>query len=136
MRKAAGLGHWSDRPPTSRRQWRERQGPSSSSGPTRVTVGGRPAQHVVLTVREDLGCEPGYFFSWRPRNVVLGCVLARQSSVGDTIRVWIVDVGGTRLFIEAVTKERHAVTKEPVASAELRKVEQEITKIVRSIRFE
>jgi hypothetical protein len=54
----------------------------------------------------------------------------------DTIRVWILDVGGTRLFIEAATKERHAVTKEPVPRAELRKVEQEITKIVGSIRFD
>jgi hypothetical protein len=28
------------------------------SGSTRVTIGGRPARHVGLTVREDLGCEP------------------------------------------------------------------------------
>ena len=31
-------------------------------GPTRVTVGGRPAQHVVLTVRDDVGCDPEFFF--------------------------------------------------------------------------
>ena len=35
------------------------------TGPTNVTVGGHPAKHVVLTVRKDLGCDPGYFYSWR-----------------------------------------------------------------------
>jgi hypothetical protein len=29
------------------------------TGPSEVTVGGRVAKHVVLTVREDLGCDPG-----------------------------------------------------------------------------
>ena len=47
-----------------------------------------------------------------------------DTDVGDTIRVWIVDVHGTRLFIEAETKQGAGV------------VEREITKIVRSIRFE
>jgi hypothetical protein len=104
-------------------------------GPTRVTVGGRPAWHVVLRVRRNRGCDPGYFFTWRPRNVCSGaCWLG--SSVGDTMRVWIVEVRGTRLFFEAATKQRHAVTKEPVPSADLMKVEQEITKIVGSIRFD
>ena len=35
------------------------------TGPTDVTVGGHAAKHVVLTVREDLGCDPGYFFTWQ-----------------------------------------------------------------------
>lgn len=90
-------------------------------GPSRVTLGGRPAQHVVLTVRKDLGCDPGFFFTWRP--VVAGAFWD-GTDVGDTIRLWIVDVNGTRLFIEAETKHGAGV------------VQQEITKIVRSIRFE
>ena len=45
------------------------------------------------------------------------------TDVGDKIRVWIVDVGGTRLFIEAETKEAG------------RDIDQEITRIVESIRF-
>jgi hypothetical protein len=102
------------------------------TGPTRVTVGGRPAQHVVLKVRRDRGCDPGYFFTWQTQ--CWGACWIRTDA-RDTIRVWILIVGGTRLFIEAATKERHAITKEPVASAELKKVEQEITKIVGSIRF-
>jgi hypothetical protein len=102
------------------------------TGPTRVTLGGRPAHHVVLQVRKDVGCDPGYFFTWRAA-CWGACWLRTDAS--DTIRVWILNVGGTRLFIEAVTKERHAITKELVASAELKKVEQEIAKIVGSIRF-
>jgi len=105
-------------------------------GPTRVTIDGRPAQHVVLTVREDLGCEPGYFFSWRPRNVCWGACWLSESSVGNTIRVWIVDVGGTRLFIDAETRTHHARTGEPVPPRVYREVEQEITRIIGSIRFE
>jgi Tol biopolymer transport system component len=102
------------------------------TGPTRVTLGGRAAQHVVLRVRRNLGCDPGYFFTWQTQ--CWGACWIRTDA-RDTIRVWIVNVGGTRLFIEAATKERHATTKEPVASAELKKVEQEIAKIVGSIRF-
>jgi hypothetical protein len=101
-------------------------------GPTSVTVGGRPAQHVVLRVRRDRGCDPGYFFTWRTQ--CWGACWIRTDA-SDTIRVWIVSVGGALLFIEAATKERHAITKEPVASAELKKVDQEITRIVGSIRF-
>ena len=34
------------------------------TGPSDVTVGGRAAKHVVLTVREDVGCDPGFFYTW------------------------------------------------------------------------
>jgi hypothetical protein len=105
------------------------------NGPTRVIIGGRPAQHVVLTVREDLGCEPGYFFSWRPRNVCWGACWLSESSVGNTIRVWIVDVRGTRLFIDAEMRRHHARTGEAVPPRIYREVEQEITRIIGSIRF-
>ena len=33
-------------------------------GPSDATVGGRPAKHVVLSVLEDLGCDPGFFYTW------------------------------------------------------------------------
>ncbi len=45
--------------------------------------------------------------------------------MGDTITVWIVDVGGTRLFIEGDTHK--------AAGSDL---EREIGQIVGSIRFE
>jgi hypothetical protein len=91
------------------------------TGPTDVTVGGRPAKHVVLTVREDAGCDPGFFYSWTAPEGGAGWAGAKP---GDTIRVWIVDVDGTRLFVAAVTRPR--------AGSEL---EQEVVQIVESIRF-
>jgi hypothetical protein len=88
-------------------------------GPSDVTLGGRPAKHVVLTVRENVGCDPGFFYTWRPQR--LGAFW-HTTDVGDTIRVWIVAVGGKRLFIAAVTKAGG--------------IEKEVQQIVASIRFE
>ena len=90
------------------------------TGPSNVTVGGRPAKQVALTVREDVGCDPGFFYRWR---AVYGGAFWLQTGVGDTIRVWIVDVHGTRLFIEA----------EIIYGFGLK---QEVQQIVESIRFE
>jgi hypothetical protein len=89
--------------------------------PSPVTVGGLPAMRVVVTVREDVGCDPGFFYRWRA-----GCwgPCWIRSTVGDRISVWVVDVQGKRLFIGAETSAR--------AGAEL---ELEIERIVGSIRF-
>jgi hypothetical protein len=97
-------------------------------GPLNVTLGGYPAKHVVLTVRKYVGCDPGFFYTWRD---VSGGALWPTTSVGDTIRVWIVPVAGTRfykrtrLFIAAATKED--------ANAMLKR---EVEQIVGSFRFE
>ena len=93
------------------------------SGPNDVIVGGHAATNLVVTVREDLGCDPGYFYAWdysdhRGANW-------SKTDVGDRIQVWIVDVDGTRLFIAGETH--------PDASPELAR---EIQQIVDSIRFE
>ena len=90
-------------------------------GPADVTLGGHPAKHVVLTVRKNVGCNPGFFFTWR---AVYGGTLWTKTGVGDTIRVWIVTVNGTRLFIAAATNEQ--------ATPDLKK---EIQQVVESIRF-
>ena len=79
------------------------------------------AQHVVFTVRKDVGCNPGFFYTW-PND--RGGAFWTSTRVGDTIRVWIVDVQGTRLFIEGDTHRR--------AGSQL---EKEIRQIVGSIRF-
>jgi hypothetical protein len=92
------------------------------TGPSNVTLGGRAAKHVVLTVRKRVGCEPGFFYRWEDAEVG---ALWTQTNVGDTIRVWIVDVGGTRLFIEAETSTQ--------ADPQL---EREVVEIVESIRFD
>lgn len=91
--------------------------------PRQVSVGGRPATRLVLRVQKDLGCEPGYFFIWPhdPAAAWWGDFWP-GTGVGDSIRVWIVDVGGKRLFFEAETKPGHSI-------------EQEIGDIIRSIRF-
>jgi Tol biopolymer transport system component len=94
------------------------------SGPSDVTIGGRPAKHVVLTVREHVGCDPGFFFGWRDRN---GGALWTRTSAGATIRVWILDVAGTRLFFAAAT------TREAAGRSDL---DEQIRRIVGSIRFE
>ena len=92
------------------------------SGPSATTVGKRPARSLVLRVREDLGCDPGYFFTWQ---FVAGGPFWEQTDVGDTIQVWIVDLEATRLFIAGETTTD--------ATPELG---SEIRGIVESIRFD
>jgi hypothetical protein len=92
------------------------------SGPSDLSIGGRPAKHVVLTVREDLGCDPGYFYTWQSE--CWGpCWMT--TDVGTTILAWIVDVDGTLLFIEGETHENAGP-----------RLEQEIQDIVDTIQFE
>lgn len=71
------------------------------SGPTDVTVGGRPAKHVVLTVPEDAPCgrEGREFYLWYnpPGNE------RYISALGATMRVWIIDVDGTIVWIDGET---------------------------------
>jgi hypothetical protein len=93
-----------------------------ASGPTAVTLGGHPARQVVITVREDRGCDPKFFFSSKPPRGGPGWW---RTDAGDTLRVWIVDVDGASLIIVGASK--------PAAGTDL---EQEIEDIVGSIRFE
>lgn len=86
--------------------------------PSSVTVGGHPAKYVVLKIRKNVGCDPGFFYRWP--NYRLGGAFWHMNA-GDTIRVWIVAVGGTRLFIAAATR----------AGA----LEEDVQQIVESIRF-
>jgi hypothetical protein len=90
-------------------------------GPSDVTLGGLPAKHVVLTIRKNVGCNPGFFFTWRALD---GGTLWTKTRVGHTIWVWIVTVNKTRLFIAAMTNEN--------ATPDLKK---EIQQVVESIRF-
>ena len=71
------------------------------TGPSEVTLGGHPATHVALTIREDLGCDPGSFFTW-PDECWGECWAF--TAVGDTIDVWVLDVDGRRLVIESETR--------------------------------
>jgi hypothetical protein len=91
------------------------------SGPLEVTVGGRAALHTVVTIREDVGCDPGFFYTWHDAEV--GALWTR-TDVGDTVRIWIVDVDGTRLLVAGETNWNFA------------RLDEEIQQIVASIQFE
>lgn len=105
--------------------------------PTRTMVGGRPATHLVLRVREDNGCDPGYFFTWRDQR---WGAFWPDASVGDSIRVWIVDVDGKRVVFQAETK--YPGPPGPAGDlfrayrAEFKQVDRDVTKIIASIRFD
>jgi hypothetical protein len=92
------------------------------SGPTDVTVGGRPAKQLVITVPEESGC-PGdeSFYLWYG-----GDAEGRYATaLGARHSVWIVDVDGTRLVIEAESYD-----------GSVPDTDQVVAEIVRSIQFE
>jgi hypothetical protein len=91
------------------------------TGPSDIVVGGRAAKHVVLTVREDVGCDPGFFYNWKAQT---GGAMWEATRLGDVIRVWIVEVDGVVLFIEGETNKDGGP-----------ELEQEIQQIVESILF-
>jgi hypothetical protein len=100
------------------------------SGPSDLTLGGRPAKHVVVTVREDLGCDPGYFYSWPSAK---GGPFWGGTRAGDTVSAWIVEVDGRLLFISAMT---HVDSGDPEHVLVGPAFKQEIQEIVDSVRFE
>jgi hypothetical protein len=106
-------------------------------GPRRVTVGGRPAQHVAVIVRRPGYCS-GYFFDWRDQH---WGPFWPGTYAGDKISVWVVDVDGRRIVIEAEVKQpesrgRPSGLNERPTRADVRRFEAEIAQIIGSIRFE
>lgn len=97
------------------------------SGPTDVTVDGRAAAFVAITIPEDIGCSNTAY--WLSHDPVCGVRLECTSYptwLGETMRTWIVDVDGARFVIRAESRYSDA-------SPDL---EQEIQRIVDSIQFE
>jgi hypothetical protein len=95
------------------------------TGPSSVDVGGRPAQHVAFTIREDIGCDPKEFYLWYDESTggaSGGWEWAGR--LGATHRVWIIDVDGRPLWINAESFKG--------AGPE---IEQEIQQIVDSVRI-
>ena len=90
------------------------------TAPEDVVVGGRPAKHVVIKVRKDIGCPPIQFNMWADSRVFRFATALEQTN-----RVWIFDIGGKLFWLEAETYKG--------SSQEL---EQEIQSMIRSIEFE
>ncbi len=101
---ARPCGQWWGSPAGSVAAWASRaskmRGTELVRGPSGVTIGGFPAEQVVLVVRRDLGCDPGFFYRWQAQPFGPSWT---ETDVGGTKRLWIVDVHGTRLIIEAET---------------------------------
>ena len=91
------------------------------TAPEDITVAGRPAKHVVIEVREDIGCPVASFYMWYDTNGDFRWATA----LGQRNEVWIVDVDGADVWIEAETYKG--------ASPDL---EQEIQAMIDSIQFE
>lgn len=95
------------------------------SGPSAVTIGGHPAQHVVVNVPADIGCVPERFYLWYDADDASGKVGRYASALNSTIQVWIIDVDGTIVWIDGET-----FAASGAAAA------QEVEQIVNSVQFE
>jgi hypothetical protein len=81
---------------------------------TDVVVGGHAATKVVFLVRDDVGCDPGFFFSYENTT---GGALWPETTPGSTVRVWVVEAGRRVLFIEGKTNDRGESFFEPQIQA-------------------
>lgn len=96
------------------------------SGPASIDVGGRPAQYLVLTISEDIDCEPHDAWLWYDESTGGATGGWRWAEgLGARYRIWIIDVDGTLVWIDAFTFRD--------ADAGLG---QEIQEIIDSIEFE
>lgn len=71
------------------------------SGPDAVTVGGKPAEKVVIKIPDSIACSPETFFLWYDASNPENKRYATQA--GQTIRVWIIEVDGVRIQIDGET---------------------------------
>jgi len=88
-----------------------------ATGPTDVTVGGRPAKLVVLTIDPDIQCAPNQYW-------LFGKYSMYPDTLESVIRTWIIDVDGQLYEIDS-----NQATSTP-------SLDQEIQQIVDSITFE
>ena len=104
---ARACGQWWGSPEGGVAQWARQAsavpGTELVEGPLEVTIDGYAAQHVVFTVLEDVACGRGFFHTWRSKE--FGAELWSGIEVGDTVRIWLIEVDDTVLFIEGDTYE-------------------------------
>jgi hypothetical protein len=87
-----------------------------------TSIGGLPAGHLRVTVRDPAGCGLGYFFDWQQSDANLAWQGPRP---GDVMQIWVADVSGARVLIAAISRE---------AAAE--QAHREVQQLVDSIRFQ
>jgi len=103
------------------------------AGPLDVSVGGRPAKSVVIRVLStDRSCDPGFFYTWP---YVPGGGWWSSTEVGDTIRVWIVDVDGSPLLIAGEVRW-YAGFGRALTGSEQAGLEHEIDQLIASVTFD
>jgi len=90
------------------------------SGPSDVTIDGHPAKFVVINMPEAASCAPNSFDLWYSATDN-----RYATEFGQTMRVWILDVGGSIVWIDGETYKGAG----PEIGAELEQ-------IVSSIQFE
>jgi len=93
------------------------------TGPTAVTIGGKPAQYVAIKIPDKIACVPEAFFLWYDTSNLDNERYA--TAPGSTIRVWIIDVDGKRVQLDAETYKGAGAGPG-----------QEIQQIIDSIQFE
>ncbi len=96
------------------------------SGPASVTVGGRPAQSVAFTIREDIGCDPQEFYLWYDDSSGGPSGGWRWAGfLGSTHQAWAIDVDGKVVWIDAETFQGSGP-----------EVDQAVQTFITSIQFE
>jgi hypothetical protein len=98
------------------------------TAPEKVTVGGREAMYVAIRFHDDVGCAPSDYKMWWDDHPCGGAGAEPcgrfVTAGGETNYVWIVEINGTHVWIEAETYKG--------AKPE---VQQEIQRMIDSIRF-
>jgi hypothetical protein len=120
-------GAWQNNPPTSElatlmERIASAPGLQVLEAPSDTSLGGVAAMHISVRVTEDLGCDPGYLFSWKPKT---GGALWEQTAIGDTLEVWAMKTQGRIFFVVAQTNANATDT-----------LMTEMKRIVGSIGFE
>lgn len=97
------------------------------TAPTDVTVGGRAAKHVAIRIPENIPCAPTSFNLWYADATCDGSNPCGRwvTAIGETNRIWIVEVDGKHIWIEVETYAGATPA-----------LEQEIQAIIDSVQFE
>jgi len=95
------------------------------SGPATVTIGGRPAETVVFTIREDIGCDPNDFYLWYDDSSGGPSGGWRWAgALGSTHHAWAFDVDGKVIWIDSETFAGQAP-----------EIAQQVQQFIETIRF-